>query len=377
MFRVQKFSEPNLDVKTVFVYFNGTFPKRAYPIKDTSLPRRMFPNANRFYVRCKKNQANVNYFKQLYTGTNALGEEIKLSLVDDSLNINWKKVEADVDAMYMPWIGFDGYQKKLGKHKILFHKAIHQFRKPIYIFINDPHNSSFNAISYYLRNPEVLDKTGFDWFNESEESYEHVRFMPNDTPFIKAADGKYWWQRHLKQVSDSFDITVTPLSDKIIYDLFYTPEMLHEKMHDDYSQCRGVWIGTCFEERSDYINSVFKDGVLNFEFMGRGTEKYNFYSNKNAEDNNVENHMLPGIYANHDYSIYFSRGKFVNMLGATFYEPLLHGLPLFISKVCDPYQEIFPTCPECYWSNEWDLKKNVEETDLRDLWLRQINHLFG
>lgn len=377
MISVNKFSEKDwLDVKSVFVYFHGSFPKHAYPIKDTSLPRRMFPNANKFYIRCKKTLENTEYFSKLYSGKNDLGEDIEIKLINDQLDIAWKIVSKDIDVMYMPWVGFDGYQKNLGKHKEKFHKTIHEFRKPIYLFVNDPSNSSFFAFSDYLSRPDV-DESRFHWFKPENELYEHVKFVPNDTPFTKATRGKYWWSRHFSKISDRFDINVAPLSDIIIYDLPKSHEVLLPKMHEDYSKRRGIWVGTCFEERSNYINLVFTDGILDFRFMGRGTEKFELYSNKNADENNVENRMLPGLFKSHDYSIYFSRGKFVNMLGATFYEPLLHGLPLFLSKVCDPYMEIFPDIPECYWENEWDLKRSVDSVDMEDLWLRQIRHLFG
>ncbi len=45
-------------IKKVLVYFNGTFPKKAYPIKDTTLPTRLFPDATHFFIRCKNNQDN-------------------------------------------------------------------------------------------------------------------------------------------------------------------------------------------------------------------------------------------------------------------------------------------------------------------------------
>ena len=377
MISVEKFSDKDwLNIKTVFVYFNGSFPKRAYPIKDTSLPRRMFPHANKFYIRCRRSAANIEYFSKLYLGKNELGEDIKLKLVDDRMDISWQQVQKDVDVMYMPWIGFDGYQKQLGSAKTNFHKTIHEFRKPIYLFVNDPKNSSFFAFSDYLRRDDV-DETVHTWFKPEMESYEHVRFVPNDTPFEKATNGKYWWSRHFEKISERFNVTVKPLSDIIIYDLPKSSDMLLGKIHTDYSKKRGIWVGTCFDERANYINKVFTFGILDFKFMGRGSEKFNFYSNKDSDDNNVQNDMLPGLFAQNDYSIYFSRGSFVNMLGATFYEPILNGLPQFVSEVCDPYHEIFPDCPECYWENEYDLKRNLHLTDLEDLWVKQVRHLFG
>lgn len=200
--------------------------------------------------------------------------------------------------------------------------------------------------------------------------------MPNDTPFTSK---QYWWEPKLKYV-EKFTPCVRPCPDNIIYDL-PTAEELEKKFEhrtpESYQQ-RGVWIGTCFDTREKYLNNLFtKPGYFDFDIKGRGTENVNLYVDKTLKDSNVDNKLLPKIYAEHDYSIYFARAKFINILGATFYEPILNGIPQFIDELVDPDHEIFPAIPECYYNSEDSLHKQLQTVNLKELWLTQINHLLA
>lgn len=364
--RIQKIPKEGItNVKSVLVYFNGVFPKKAYPIKDTTLPMRLFPNAERFYIRCKQCNENEDYFKKLYVGK-------KIKLIPENVDIGEKAME-HTDAMYMPWCGFDGYQKVIVNFKVRFHEAIMNYTKPIYLFINEPSCGSFRSIHEYATN-SCKNLTLRKMLLSLPTSYSHVNFMPNDTPFSVT---KPWWESKVTPVSECTDITVTPIPDNIIYDLPTSNELIEKHQNKDYSKKKGIWIGTCFESRAKYFNSLFvTEGMFNLDILGRGTEDVNLYSNKTCDDTNIPNDMLPKIFSEHDWSIYISRGKFTNMLGATFYEPLLNGLPQFVDELVDPKHEIFGNI-NCYYKDEQSLKKLVDNTDLHELWLEQITYLFG
>lgn len=358
-------------VRKVLCYFNGQFPKKAYPLKDVSLPRRLFPNAKYFVIRCKPSMENIKFFTSLYAGTNAMGEEVDIKFISDIFK-NWDGASAGTDAMYMPWIGFDGYQDSLAQYKVDFHWAIQNYKKPIYMFMNEPSMGSYKSMRDYALEKGKLEQ--YRQFFDIAENFSHVHFMPNDTPFSST---DFWWEPKIKHV-EKFDPTVSPIPDNIIYALPTGEELMKKFEHrapESYQQ-RGVWIGTCFEARAKYLNSLFtKPGYFDFDIKGRGTDNVNLYTDKSLTDTNVDNHLLPGIYAEHDYSIYFARAKFMNMLGATFYEPILNGIPQFIDELVDPKHEIFPHIPECYYNSEESLQKCIQNVNLKELWLTQVNQL--
>ena len=78
-----------LGIKKVLVYFNGSFPKRSYPIKDTTLPARLFPEANQFFIRCKVTPKNKSYFSEYFPRTNKLGEKITVFMIDEDFD-KWR-----------------------------------------------------------------------------------------------------------------------------------------------------------------------------------------------------------------------------------------------------------------------------------------------
>lgn len=67
--RTEFFNQPDETVKSVHVYYTGSFPKSTKPDKDVTLPKRLWPNA-KYYIRCKlqgsAGEKNQQYFKKLY-----------------------------------------------------------------------------------------------------------------------------------------------------------------------------------------------------------------------------------------------------------------------------------------------------------------------
>lgn len=366
-------------IKKVLVYFNGTFPKKAYPIKDTTLPTRLFPDATHFFIRCKNNQDNRKYFSKYFPLRNKNNEKIHACFVNEDFE-NWGYATEQTDAAYCPWCGFDGYQKDLGDFKMKYHRFMAYYRKPIYMFINEPSCSSIKSFLKYLEDDETRKQkyaaTLIKLRNLNDEGiiYQNVNFMPNDTPFSAE---KPWWQSKVDPIATYHNIKVTPIPDNIIYDLPEYIPTLNRWVHKDYLKKRGIWLGTCFDTRVKRFNEVFQTpGLLDMDILGRGTEDVNLYSKKEG-DTNVANEDLPKIFAEHEYSIYISRGKFTNMLGATFYEPLLNGLPQFIDEICDPQHEIFPMIPECYYSTEHELKERIEKYNIQSIWQQQVEHVLA
>lgn len=365
------------DVKKVLIYFNGTFPKKAYPIKDTTLPARLFPYATKFFLRCKINQDNKDYFRKYFPRTNKRGEKIMLVMINEDFD-SWDYASTKTDAAYCPWCGFDGYQKDLGDFKLKYHKFMAFYKKPIYMFINEPSCSSIKSFLRYLEDDSVRKEKYSSTLHKlkgiEDTLYKNVNFMPNATPF--SAD-KPWWQSKVDPIATYHDIKVTPIPDNIIYDLPEYIPTLNRWVCKDYSKRRGIWLGTCFDTRVKHFNEIFRiPGLLDLDILGRGTEDVNLYSKKEG-DTNVANEDLPKIFAEHEYSIYISRGKFTNMLGATFYEPLLNGLPQFIDEICDPQHEIFPMIPECYYSTEQELKERIEKYNIQSIWQQQVEHVLA
>ena len=367
-------------VKKVLVYFNGSFPKKSYPIKDTTLPVRLFPEANEFIIRCSCTEDTVAYFKKYYPSVNKIGEPIKLRFLKPDFS-NWEIAIKNTDVAYAPWIGFDGYQQSISDFKIKYHMFMLEYKNPIYMFINEPMSSSIKSFLKYLEEDEnrlFENKAYYDkMYPKMDEFYKNVNFMPNDTPFVKSSD-KPWWFGKVKLIAEHHDIHVTPIPDNIIYDLPKADELKSRFANKDYSEKRGIWLGTCFDSRLKRFNELFiTPGLLKMDIRGRGTYKVNLYGPEpNDSNNNVDNTELPKIFSEHEWSIYISRGKFTNMLGATFYEPLLNGLPQLIDENCDPLHEIFPTIPGCYFSTENELAQNIKTLDLRDVWIKQVEYLF-
>jgi hypothetical protein len=65
-------------------------------------------------------------------------------------------------------------------------------------------------------------------------------------------------------------------------------------------------------------------------------------------------------------------------LGATFYEPILRGCPLFIWEGTDPDHKLFPHL-DVYFNTETELAKllsDVSDEDLRQLWINELNTIF-
>ena len=306
---------------------------------------------------------------------NKRGEKITLVMINEDFD-NWDYASTKTDAAYCPWCGFDGYQKDLGDFKLKYHKFMAFYKKPIYMFINEPSCSSIKSFLRYLEDDlvrkEKYSSTLHKLKDIEDTLYKNVNFMPNATPF--SAD-KPWWQSKVDPIATYHDIKVTPIPDNIIYDLPEYIPTINKFVNKDLSKKRGIWLGTCFDTRVKRFNEVFTTpGLLDLDILGRGTEDVNLYSRKTG-DTNIENKDLRKIFVEHDYSIYISRGKFTNMLGATFYEPLLNGLPQFIDEICDPNHEIFPDIPECYYSTEHELKERINENDLKSIWTQQIEHI--
>ena len=362
--------------RTVIVYFNGKFPKKAYPIKDTTLPTRLFPNATEFIIRCDLTDENKKYFRTYYPKKNTKGEDIRLRFLSPNFS-DWECASYHSDALYCPWCGFDGYQKSLSDFKRRYHEMMLQYSQPIWMFINEPSCSSIKSYISYLEENIFRKKDNINFlksvYSSEIKPYSNVRFMPNDTPFKKASK-KPWWESKVLPISQNHDITVTPIPDNIIYDLPSSDELIDKFRFKNYDNKRGIWLGTCFDSRTTRFNNLFvTPELLKFDILGRGTEDVNLYSRKDS-DTNIDNSELPEIFAQHEWSIYISRGKFTNMLGATFYEPLLNGLPQFVDEKCDPEHEIFPGV-KCYFSTENELKKLIEGTDIFGLWCVQVKHL--
>lgn len=365
MMKITTISKHGLDYKTVLIYFTGKFPKRCISIKDMTLPNRLFPKANKFIIRCKCDETTIKYMNENFAKQNEIGEKITYNFITENFD-KWELASKNVDAMYVPWILFQGMGNTLSVPKIKMHEALLRFSKPIYLFINDVYCLPFKDFTTYINEHNTTLSSNVLKCNTL---YSNVNFMPNEQKFTNK---EYWWKSKLK-LPNEYDINVTQIPESIIYGYPNADEII-EKYKDKKYDKSGIWIGTCFDNRVKYFNKFFSKNVLNLSILGAGSDKVNYYG---GDGNAIPHTELKNLFDSHSWTIYIARGNFVPILGATFVEPLLNGLPLFIDyKVADPNKELFPGI-KCYYGNENELEYLIENTNLKELWESQVKVLFN
>ena len=77
------------------------------------------------------------------------------------------------------------------------------------------------------------------------------------------------------------------------------------------------------------------------------------------------------------YSLYIGKGTRSAYLGATFYEPILLGKPLFVWEGTDPEHKLFGDL-NCYFKDVYQLKEILSQLsteDLKSIWEEQVKLL--
>lgn len=340
---------PDETVKTCLVYLNGTYPPKNgfYVEKDLNLPARLYPNAE-FYIRCntsdKRYMKNMRFFKKLYKGR-------KIKFLDDSLAYD----KLNVDVIWFIHFNFIFFGGKIDKYTFCKWIVTQNSKSKIHILFNEEGTPTFEPLWDYIQrrnenfhalNKEYIsllkDKT--DWSNVTLLCNEdRIAQWVNDRPVQKCLDG---------------GINISYLTDKILYDLpSASPDSSIGVLN------KGIYIGKFSPKRLSYFNKNFISGKLDILMIGPDSDKLTHHTGTGESIDNKEAKelMASGTYS---YSIYIGKGTPSCYLGATFYEPLLNGLPLFVWKGTDPEMKIFPGHPEFYFNNEDDLAEKIDNMTL-------------
>lgn len=348
---IQHFNEPDTSIRSVMLFYFGRYPKKTKPAKDVTLPIRLWPKA-KYYIRCTKKgnigRNNLEYFRALFKGH-------QFELVEDTVK---------ADMLFIHHENYNCFGGVVRECCVDFSTALRTWKGPATVFYNDELFSGFYDLRDYvesraknenflIKNPGILDKV------QRKEDWTNVTLLMNEN---KITD---WANEHVKDIQDQ--ITVSYLSDIILYDL--PTEGIRGK--ESYGK-KGVYIPLFTADRIAVCDKIFK-GNVDITFAGsRSDELREDIRGDGQYINNIE---LPKFLRRYDWTIYIGKGKQSSYLGATFYEPLLKGVPVFVWTETDKQKKVFGDL-DCYFSNENDLIRLVEKWDMKELYAEQVRRIF-
>lgn len=344
---------PDESVKECIVYLNGQWPPKNtfYVEKDLNLPARLYPNA-KIYVRCNTFRNFIqtsDFFRKLYKG-----REVKF--INDNLILAMKpNPDTVIWFIHFNFIFFGG---KIDKYTYCKWQIIQKAKCKVHILFNEEGTPSFEPLYDYIQrrndnfkelNKDILktigDKT--DWTNITLLCNEDkLKQWVNDRPIKKCLDG---------------GINISYLTDKILYDL---PD--YKTLSPKIGSKKGIYIGKFSPKRITFFNKFFSSDLVDIECIGPDSDKIKCHKgNGENVDNKTAKEMLSS--SNYGYSIYIGKGTPSLYLGATFYEPLLNGLPIFIWEGTDPEHKLLPKNPEYYFKDETDLNEKLKTMSVLNL----------
>jgi len=350
---IQHFNKPDESVKSVMVFYFGKYPKKTKPAKDVTLPIRLWPKA-KYYIRCttKGNigRNNLEYFRGLFKG-----HEFKL--VEDAV---------PADMLFIHHENYNCFGGVVRDCCVDFAEALKNWEGPATVFYNDELFSGYYDLRDYIegraknenflvKNPKILERV------QRKEDWTNVTLLMNEN---KITD---WADDHVRD-SVKHQITVSYLSDIILYDL--PTSGIRGKA--EYAK-KGVYVPLFTAERISVCDKIF-DGNVDITFAGsRSDELKEKIRGDGKYINNIE---LPNFLRKFDWTIYIGKGKQSSYLGATFYEPLLKGLPVFVWTETDKKKKVFGDL-DCYFTKESDLVRLVEKWDMKELFAEQVRRIFN
>lgn len=394
--RVTKFNTPENDVKKVMLFYNGRFPKETKPDKDVTLPIRLWPNAH-FVIYCNTKKPylkNNAYFDNLFKnckGGYSLVERTEVDALDagyhasDCKSVNIEKQKAIIDQEYEKADTFRKLEKELATIDVLWihHENYNLFggivqdrvldralitqRWPgkIVIFFNDELFSLFGDFRKFLdnraknpnflvKNPGVLEKLDYktDWSN--------VTMLFNEDKI------KEWGKSYIAE-DIANQVEMCYLSDIILYELPKDKPTIK----GDLSNKKGCYVPLFTADRISVCNKIFNKNV---DITFAGSRSDDLKEEIKGDGVYIKNHDLGEFLRKHDWTIYLGKGRPSAYLGATFYEPLLKGIPVLMWNDTDPDKKVFPGL-DCYFSNEDDIKRIISQ-DLESLYQKQIDMIW-
>lgn len=352
---VTYFTKPDTGVKKVVLFYPGRFPKATKPNKDVTLPARLWPNAELvIYGNFKKPYSkNIEYFNQLFAGLN-------FRLVDRTLHDALEFDDADVLFIHHENYNLFGgvVQDRVMDRALLTER----WKGKIFIYYNDELFVPFTDFRKFLdgraksesfntRNPGVLDRLPYknDWSN--------VTIIGNENRI------RLWLHDYMCDDVLKGGINLCYLSDFILYALPKERPTIKQN-----GSKIGCYVPLFTGERIKVCNELFSDRSLIYFGGSRSDE---LKEEIRGDGKYVKNHELGALLLQYGFTVYLGKARFSQYLGATFYEPLLHGLPILMWEETDPDHVIFPGM-DCYFNNEDDIRRIVSG-DLGDLYQKQLS----
>lgn len=352
--KITNFDRPDESVKSVMLFYFGKYPKKTKPAKDVTLPIRLWPKA-KYYIRCttKGNigKNNLLYFRELFRG-------YQFELVEGAVK---------ADMLFIHHENYNAFGGVVRECCVDFAQILKEWQGPATVFYNDELFSGFYDLRDYIenraknenfliKNPGILDKV------RRKDDWTNVTLLMNENKITDWAD-EHVWDGPVKD-----QITVSYLSDIILYDL--PTSGIRGK--SEYEK-KGVYVPLFTAERISVCDKLF-NGNVDITFAGSRSDELKEGIRGNGKYiNNIE---LPNFLRKFDWTIYIGKGKQSSYLGATFYEPLLKGLPVFVWTETDKQKKVFGDL-DCYFSTETELASLVQKWDMGELFREQVRRIFN
>lgn len=351
--KIVHFDKPDTSVKSVMLFYFGKYPKKTKPAKDVTLPIRMWPNA-KYYIRCTTTgnigKSNFEYFKSLFNGHD-------FTLVDDAV---------PADMLFIHHENYNCFGGVVRECCVDFARALREWKGPATVFYNDELFSGFSDFSefienraknenFLIKNPNILEKV------KPKTDWSNVTLLMNEN---KITD---WADKHV-QSNIKDQLTVSYLSDIILYDLPTSGikgKFKYEK--------KGVYVPLFTADRISVCNKLFSN---NIDITFAGSRSDELKEEIKGDGKYINNTELPTFLRKFDWTIYIGKGKQSSYLGATFYEPLLKGLSVFVWTETDKHKKVFGDL-DCYFNSESELIRLVEKWDMKELFREQVQRIFN
>lgn len=358
-----KFSKPNQKVKKVIIYNPGYYPKPIRPIKDLTLPMRLWPNAE-IHMIGNFDQTNKRHHKNIDWFTENISSNIKYwTDLDQSLN-------SEDNLLFIHHNTYNAFGGIAHPSLLEQYKLTISFKGQVVVFYNDELLTDYDDFVDWLngratnqnfkeKNKELIEEANKI---EQKQDWSNVAIMANQN---LVAD---WANDHVSSDLIHKGLNIIYLSDHLLYDI--NTNAIKPSKTDKSGL--GIYIALLTGPRITVCNKLFAgQNDLTLKFSG---SKSNELDPSIAGDGQfIENKRLGSVLAQYDWSIYIGKGKWSKYLGATFYEPLLAGIPVFVWTKTDPNKKIFGQL-DCYFSSWQELKKLTEQ-DLANLHQQQIKKL--
>ena len=347
--QLENFNEGDESIKTVLLFFQGRFPRKIIPGKDVTLPSRLWPKAKFFIYLTGKTPKNREYFRKMYEG-------FEVEFVEEFV---------ECERSYIQYANYNAWGGVIGKTLQDQAKFIEVQPGTVYIFFNDEQIANFQDFAEWVH--AKANKPGGDKYNPGladkvklKKDWSNVVLLFNEN---KLQD---WGPQ---KINGDININIQYLNDVILYDI--NPEIIKKKK--DYSAKKGCYIGFFIAPRIKLFNRLWQGVDMDFDFLGAHSNSLSEHIRGDGEF--IKNSELFDLLREYDYSIYVGKGKPSMYLGATFYEPILQGIPIFIWLKTDLYQKVFPDL-DVYFTTAEQLQELVEKWDLEELFKLQVKHLF-